>query len=118
MATRPWIVTPHDPIEELDGNLWSVESDVPGFPVGCGMRRRMCIIKLQDGRLAFYNALPLDEAALAKVRAWGTPSVLIAPIYFHTLDARPFAEELGLQTYITKSGVELLKRNGLLRKNR
>jgi hypothetical protein len=109
MPPRPWIVTHHDPIEELEENLWTVNGDVPGFPVGCGMQRRMCIIKLGDGRLAFYNAIPLDEDALARVRAWGTPAILIAPIYFHTMDAPAFAEKLGLQTFIARSGVELLK---------
>ena len=106
---RPWTVTRHEPIEELEENLWAVNGDVPGFPVGSGMLRRMCIIKLSDGRLVFYNAMPLEDEALAKVRAWGTPSILIAPIYFHTMDVPAFQEKLGLQTFITKSAVPLLK---------
>jgi hypothetical protein len=99
MPQRPWIVTRHDPIEELDDNLWAVEGDVPGFPLGSGMNRRMCIIKLADGSLAFYNAIPLDEDALAKVRAWGRPSILIAPVWVHTMDVPAFQEKLGLTTY-------------------
>jgi hypothetical protein len=106
---RPWIVTRHEPIEELEENLWAVNGDVPGFPVGSGMLRRMCIVKLGDGRLVFYNALPLDDAALDKVRAWGKPSILIAPIFFHTMDVHAFQEKLGLQTFITKSAVKLLE---------
>jgi hypothetical protein len=106
---RPWTVTRHEAIEELEENLWAVNGDVPGFPVGSGMLRRMCIIKLSDGRLVFYNAIPLEEGALEKVRAWGTPSILIAPIYFHTMDVPAFQEKLGLQTYTTKGAVELLR---------
>jgi hypothetical protein len=106
---RPWTVTRHEPIEELEENLWAVNGEVPGFPVGSGMLRRMSIIKLGDGRLVFYNAIPLDDEALAKVRAWGKPSILIAPIYFHTMDVRAFQEKLGLETFITKTGIELLK---------
>ncbi|HEX4384376.1 MAG TPA: hypothetical protein VH083_15550 [Myxococcales bacterium] len=106
---RPWIVTRHEPIEELEENLWAVNGEVPGFPVGSGMLRRMSIIKLGDGRLVFYNAIPLDDEALEKVRAWGKPSILIAPIYFHTMDVHAFQEKLGLQTFITKTGLELLR---------
>ena len=106
---RPWIVTRHDPIEELDENLWAVNGDVPDFPVGTGMPRRMCIIKLADERLLFYNAVPLDDEALAKVRAWGKPAILVAPVIFHTTDAHAFQEKLGLQTYIAQKGVEKLR---------
>jgi hypothetical protein len=105
-APRPWIVTRHDPIEELDDNLWAVEGDVPDFPAGTGMPRRMSVVRMDDGRLVFYNAIPLDEAALAKVRAWGKPSILIVPVFFHSIDAKAFQEKLGLSVFTSKITLE------------
>jgi hypothetical protein len=92
---RPWIVTPHDPIEKLDDNLWSVQSPVPGVPI----RRRMCIIKRSDGQLAFLNAVPLDDQTLAEVTAWGKPAFLIIPHDQHGIDADAFSKRLGLKIY-------------------
>jgi len=92
---RPWIVTQHDPIQKHEDNLWTVEGGVPGLP----FRRRMSIVKRADGTLLFFNAIPLEEAALAEVKAWGTPSVLVVPHDQHMIDARAFAEKLGLQVY-------------------
>ena len=56
---RPWIVTRHDAIEKHEANLWSVSGDAVGIK---GMTRRMAIVRLSDGRLLFYNAIPLEEA--------------------------------------------------------
>jgi hypothetical protein len=107
-APRPWRVTRHDPIEPLEENLWAVNGDVPGFPKGCGMLRRMCIVKLSDGRLAFHNAIPLDDASLAKVIAWGKPAILILPVWLHALDGQAFAQRLGLKIYASKVKIETI----------
>ena len=96
MAPRPWTVTPHDPIIKHEENLWSVASAVPGLP---GIGRRMAIIKLSDGRLLFYNAVPLADAALAEVLAWGKPSILIIPNFAHCIDGVAFRDKLGLTVY-------------------
>jgi hypothetical protein len=94
-SPRPWIVTKHDPIEKLEDNLWTVAGGVPGLP----FRRRMSIIRRSDGTLLFFNAIPLDDTALAEVKAWGKPAVLVVPHDQHMIDARPFAEKLGLKVY-------------------
>jgi hypothetical protein len=94
-APRPWIVTPHDPIEKLDDNLWAVTSQVPGIPVN----RRMMIIKLSTGDLLFYHAVPVDDAALAEIRAWGRPAYLVIAHDQHGIDANPFKEKLGLRMF-------------------
>ena len=40
----------------------------------------MFIIKRADGSLMFYGtAIPLEDAALAEVTAWGRPSILVVP---------------------------------------
>lgn len=97
---RPWIVTRHDPIEKLEDNLWSVQGDVPGVP----FKRRMFIIKRSDGSLMFYAAaIPLDDPALTEVTAWGRPAILLVPHDQHMIDARAFAEKLGLRVYGPKA---------------
>jgi hypothetical protein len=97
---RPWIVTRHDPIEKLEDNLWSVQGDVPGVP----FKRRMFIIKRSDGSLMFFGAaIPLEEAALAEVNAWGRPAMLVLPHDQHMIDARPFSEKLSLPVYGPKA---------------
>jgi hypothetical protein len=93
---RPWIVTRHDPIEKLEDNLWAVQGDVPGVPI----RRRMFIIKRSDGTLVFFGmAIPLEDDLLAEVKAWGRPSILVVTHDQHMIDARAFAEKLGLKVY-------------------
>src|SRR3954467_15539167 len=93
---RPWIVTRHDPIEKLEDNLWAVQGDVPGIP----FKRRMFIIKRSDGTLMFFGmAIPLEDELLAEITAWGRPSFLVVTHDQHMIDARGFAEKLGLKVY-------------------
>jgi hypothetical protein len=102
MATKPrtWTVTRHDPIEKLEDNLWAVQGDVPGIP----FKRRMFIIKRADGTLMFFGmAMPLEDELLADVKAWGRPSVLVVTHDQHMIDARAFAEKLGLKVYGPKA---------------
>ena len=98
-AHRPWTVTRHDPIEKLEDNLWVVNGDVPGVP----FHRRMSIVRRSDGTLLFFNAMPLHDAALAEVKAWGTPAILVVPHDQHMIDARAFAEKLQLKVYGPKA---------------
>src|ERR1700740_1248869 len=92
---RPWTVTPHTPLRKLEDNLWVVESNVPGTP----MKRRMAIIRRSDGALVFYQAVPVDDATLAEVKALGKPPYLIVPHNQHGMDATAFAEKLSLKIY-------------------
>src|SRR5229473_352230 len=106
---RPWTVTRHDPIEKIDENLWGVSGDVPGFPRTARFHRRMQIVKLSNGRLVFHNAVPLGDAALAEVRAWGKPSILIVPHHLHALDAFGFQAKLGLSVFTASPAVEKVR---------
>jgi hypothetical protein len=56
-APRPYIVTRHDPVEHLDDDLWAVNGDVPDFPRGTGMDRRMSIIRLGVHALVTVDGL-------------------------------------------------------------
>jgi len=89
---RPWIVTPHRPIEKLDENLWALSSSLPGVT----FTRRMSMVRLADRRIVFLDAVPMDEATLAEVRAWGTPALLVVTNGFHRLDVHAFREKLAL----------------------
>ncbi|HVE81391.1 MAG TPA: hypothetical protein VND93_01030 [Myxococcales bacterium] len=92
---RPWIVTQHGPIEQIDDNLWGVESQVPNIPLS----RRMCIARMSDGKLAFFHAVPLDQPALEQVRTLGQPAYLVVGHSNHAVDAHAFAAKLGLKIY-------------------
>ena len=94
-SPRPWIVAPHDPVQKLEDNLWTVEGDVPGI----AFRRRMTIARRQDGTLVFFNAVPVRDETLAELRAWGKPTDLIIPNGYHRLDAHAFRERLGLKLH-------------------
>ena len=91
---RPWTVTPHGEVEQLEENLWTVSSGVPGIP---GLRRRMSIVRRTDGGLLFFNGIPVDDAALDTLRAIGRPAFLVVPQRFHTLDVHAFREKLGVR---------------------
>lgn len=92
---RPWIVTPHGPIVKHEANLWSVEGTLPGASIP----RRMSMARRRDGSIVFYHPIPLDEPALAEVRAWGTPRELVVAHVHHGMDAAAFAAKLGLRIY-------------------
>jgi hypothetical protein len=95
-SPRPWTVVPHGPVERLDENLFSVESAVPGIP---GLRRRMTIVRRSDGGLLFFNAVPVGDEALARIRALGTPAILVIPQHLHMIDAHAFRQRLGVRVY-------------------
>jgi hypothetical protein len=84
----------------LEENLFVVEGEVPGIP---GLRRRMAIVRRTDGRLLFFNAVPLGEALLSQVTALGTPAFLVIPQHLHMIDARAFRERLGVKVYAPRA---------------
>ena len=106
---RPWIVTHHDPLEQLDDNLWAVNGDIPGFPPNTGFHRRMSIVRLSDGRLLFHNAIPVDQATLAQIRTLGTPALLLLPHHLHAIDAHSFREKLDLAVYTAARSIDALR---------
>jgi hypothetical protein len=105
-SRRPWTVTPHSAIEKLDENLWAVSSAIPGVP----MPRRMMIVKRSDARLLFFHAVPLDDAALAEVKAFGEPAYLVIAHHQHGIDADAFQKKLGLKLYGPKADLEKMRR--------
>lgn len=88
MATsrRPWTVLPHDPIAKLESNLWLVDGALPHM----AMRRRMAIVRLEDGRLIVHSAMCLDDASMAEVDEWGSVAFILVPNGWHRIDAHPW----------------------------
>lgn len=83
-----WTVGPHGPIEKLSDRLWRIEARLPSID----LRRVMTVARRADGSLIVHNAIPLGEAEMAELDAWGKVTTLVVPNRFHRLDARPFAE--------------------------
>ena len=104
---RPWTVLPHGPLEKIDDNLWTVTGDLQWVPVH-GIRR-MSIVRRSDGSLLFFHAIPLDEPTLAELTTWGKPAILVLPHDQHAIDARPFAEKLGLRVFGPKLNEKKLR---------
>jgi hypothetical protein len=53
--------------------------------------------------------VPLDNAALAEVRAWGKPAILIIPHHLHAIDAHPFQAKLGVSVFTSKQAVDKVR---------
>lgn len=82
-----WKVRPHGPIEKLSDRLWRVEAKLDSID----LRRVMTVARRADGTLVVHNAIPLGEAEMAELDAWGKVSTIVVPNRFHRLDAQPFA---------------------------
>lgn len=104
---RTWEVTPHDPIEKLDDNLWAVRTQLPA---GRNGSRRMVMARLGDGRIVFYNAAPLDDASLEQLSDWGTPAFLVLPSNLHMMDGAAFAQRLNLKIYGPRQDTKMAAR--------
>ncbi len=96
---RPWTVLAHRPLERFEDNLWCVEANLPKG----SLNRRMAVLRLGDGRLVFHNAVPLDDASMAALEAWGKPAFLVVPVGGHRLDIHAFTVRYpGLQVLCPK----------------
>ncbi len=104
-TTRPWTVNHPGPLTQRDEGLWTVDDEVPGLR---GATRRMTVLGRLDGTVLFFNAVPVDELTLEKLRALGKPAALIIPNQYHALDAPAFAHRLGLTAYCPDIAVEVL----------
>ncbi len=95
-AHEQWQVLPHGAIEKLEENLWWVRGSLPGM----ALKRVMTLVRLDDGRIIIHSAIALDDASMAEIEAWGSPSVLLVPNGYHRLDAPAFcARYTNLKVY-------------------
>jgi hypothetical protein len=103
---RPWTVLPHGPLERLEENLHVVDGWVPGIQ---GLRRRMAVVRRSDGGLLFFNAVPVDEPTLDRIRALGRPEILVVPQHLHMMDAHAFRDRLGVKVFAPAAGRALVE---------
>lgn len=82
-ANREWKVLPHEPLEQLEDNLWRVEGALPNMP----LRRVMTIARRRDGGLVIHNGIALEDDAMARIERLGEPRLLIVPNGYHRMDA-------------------------------
>lgn len=82
-VTSGWNVLRHGDIERLEDDLWRVVGSLPNM----GLRRVMTLVRLQDRRVVIHSAIALDDASMAEIESWGTPSVLVVPGVYHRFDA-------------------------------
>lgn len=87
MKNGEWHVRGNGPIEKLEENLWEIEGEVPGLP----MKRRMTLIRLDDGSVVVHNGICLNEEAQSELDAWGKVRFIIVPNGWHRLDAPAYA---------------------------
>lgn len=87
MSFKEWTVLPHDPIEKLAPNLWSVSGSMPK-----GNQRRMTIARLADGRLVVHNAVALGDSEMQAIDAFGKVAAIVVPNGFHRQDAGIFKQ--------------------------
>ncbi len=105
---RPFTVHRPGPIKELEDNLWTVDDVVPGIPGGA-FPRKMSIVKLGDGRLLLFNAIPLPDAGMKELAALGEPAFLFAPSPFHCIDAHAMRTRLGVKVLAPPRAVEKVR---------
>ena len=81
-----WKVLPHGPLTAVDDKVWTVTGTLH-MPVG-DFERRMCVVRLRDGRLVIWSAIALDESEMARLEAFGRPAWLVVPGDDHRMDAK------------------------------
>jgi hypothetical protein len=81
-------VLPHEPLEELESNLWRVSGSLPGrIP----LRRVMTVARLARGGLVVHSPIALDAAAMATLDGLGEVRFVVVPNAQHRLDASSYA---------------------------
>lgn len=76
-----WKVLKNKPIDKLESNLWYVSGRMEN-----GVERKMIVVKRDDGDLAVFNPIALDEPQMQLLEEWGPVRYLVAPNPFHRQD--------------------------------
>jgi hypothetical protein len=87
-AFTSWTVLPHEPVQKLTENLWTVRGTMPNSKI----TRVMSVVKLASGKLMVHNAIALEEALMAEMNAFGEVGYILVPNGFHRQDARIYKD--------------------------
>ena len=97
-----WKVLPHGKLTAVDDNILTVEGNIP-MPVG-DMKRRMTVVRLQDGRLVIFSAVALDEDEMRTLEEFGAPAFLIVPNSHHRLDSKIWKDRYPAMKVVAPEG--------------
>jgi hypothetical protein len=82
-AFPEWTVLKHSEIVQAQANLWHVEGAIPNM----ALRRRMTIIRRDDGGLVLHSPMALDAKSMEFMESLGPISYILVPNGWHRLDA-------------------------------
>jgi hypothetical protein len=99
-AFTTWTVLPHDPIEKLSENLWTVRGRMPKGKI----TRVMSVIRMASGKLMVHNAIALEEPLMAELKAFGEVGFILVPNGFHRQDARIYKDRFPGAKVLCPSG--------------
>lgn len=85
-ALAEWKVFEHGALEQAQSNLWHIEGAIPNM----SLRRRMTIVKREDGGLVIHAPLAANEETMSKIESLGPVAFILIPNGFHRLDAPNF----------------------------
>lgn len=95
-----WTVLPHEPLQKLTENLWTVRGTMPGGKV----TRVMSVIRLASGKLIIHNAIALEEPLMRELQAFGEPGYILVPNGFHRQDARIYKDRFPAAKVLCPAG--------------
>lgn len=81
-----WTVLEHTPLNKLADNLWTVEGEVPKM----SLRRRMTLIRTENGELIIHSPIALKDEEMKAVEQWGKVAYIVVPNGWHRLDSKVF----------------------------
>jgi hypothetical protein len=87
-AFETWTVLPHEPLQKLAENLWTVRGTMPNGKV----TRVMTVARLSSGKLIVHNAIALEDPLMAEMQAFGDVAYILVPNGFHRQDARIYKD--------------------------
>ncbi len=99
-----WTVQPHGPLHAIGEGMLTVTGEIV-MPLG-RFPRRMTVVRLSGGRTAIWSAVALDEPQMARIEAFGRPSVMIVPNPGHRLDSHIWKERYPDLKVLTQPGAK------------
>ncbi|MBI2373402.1 MAG: hypothetical protein HYV07_05330 [Deltaproteobacteria bacterium] len=105
-AFDTWTILPHQPIERLAENLWTVSGILNG-----STQRRMTLARLDDGRVIVHNAIALEEDLMKELEGWGTISALVVPNGYHRMDSKIWKDRYpSVRVYCPKGATKAVQK--------
>ena len=95
-----WTVLKHSALVQAQDNLWHVEGAIPNM----ALKRRMTVVRRDDGDLVLHSPMALDEESMAAIEALGRVAYILVPNGWHRLDAPNFRKRYPEAKLLCPSG--------------